>query len=565
MPKATKIYLTKTANIEDRQTGEAVIEFSFRKIGGGWGRTTLKPSELLDHDRFYKHLLDRNALLPADEKKRAAAIDRATSMMAKKLVVQPRTMGWQNKRQGFLAATGAVGNCGRQETALPSWLTDKHTILQAKKGTLEGWIKGVATPSCSSSVALVSLCAGFAAPLLKPSKMQAFGLNIYGISKAGKTSALLAGASIGGIGVENRLPNFRSTPAARGELCCAFNDQLLPLNEVGLLAGKSAAYEPIRTVIYQISEGRDTIRHSGSEYAKTARASEYRTIFVSTSEHSFDRYAKLANQRRDEGEYARCLDLAACAEGGHTIMDRVPKAIAKGDRREWRRNAVIQLRTACAAHHGHALPAYIEHLLGLGKRLKKEIRIGQKAFLKRIDLPSLEGALQHAARNVSLLAAGGRLAIQAGLLPITEKKLMLILSQVFQRSVAQIGIFQSPEKAVRTILTARLANIPVLGGAIAWKKKTMRGGFAEEVDGKLQYTINTSVFRSWFGGNSDKIDAAIEFLGRKGKLILPDRRKEKNTKGTALARAVCHPIWPNGKPSRSIKFRDPLAGKTRSS
>jgi hypothetical protein len=559
MPKTKKPYLVKSANIIDRSTKEAVIEFSFATIGGGRGTTVLKPSELLDTDRLLRHLLDRNAVLPTDENRRKTLIEKAAAMPPGVLVVQPQRMGWQNKGKGFLAATGAIGRCSSREVALPSWISDKHAIVQSKKGTLEGWVEQVAKRSCRSSAALVALCAAFGAPLLRRTQMSAFGVNLFGVSKVGKTSALLAAASVGGIGMEKRLPNCQSTVAARSELGCAYNDQGLPLNEVGLIGSKKSAYDTIREAIYKLSEGRDTIRHSESKYTKSARASEFRVIFISSSEHSFDRYAKLANQRRDEGEYARCLDIAACAVGGQSIMDRVPRSVPKAERKEWRRNEVIQLRMACAAHHGHALPAYIEHLLSLGQRLKKEVRLGQKAFLKRIDMASLEGALQHAARNFSLLAAGGRLAIQAGLLPIRGKKLMRILLAVFHRAVAEIAIFQAPDKMVRAVLMKNLAAIPMSVNSADWNGGTMKSGFGADNGGTTQYTIKSSAFRDWFGGNKDQTEAALDFLDRKGCLVKAHRRGgDVRSRDSVFGDAVSHVTWPNGKPTRSIRFRDPF-------
>ncbi len=135
--------------------------------------------------------------------------------------------------------SGRPGDCGSRTLALPVWVGDKQAVMQARKGSLQAGIDQVATPCLNSSAAIVVLCAAFAAPLLRRTKIASFGLNLHGVSKAGKTSALLAGASVAGIGVESRLPNFRSTSAVRGELCRAFNDQMLPLKEVGLIAGKN--------------------------------------------------------------------------------------------------------------------------------------------------------------------------------------------------------------------------------------------------------------------------------------------------------------------------------------
>lgn len=568
MPKVAKIALTKSANIEDRLTGEAVEEFTFPKLGGGVGRTTLKPSEVLDRERVHRHLLDRNALLPKDQAKREDLIDRVAAMRPEKLIIQPVRMGWQNRHRGFLAATGAIGNCSRHEVALPSWLTDKHVIMQRQSGAVEAWVRDVASRCCNSSAALTALCASFAAPLLEYRGMASFGLNIFGISKAGKSTALLSAASFGGIGDENHLPNFRSTVAARGQLCCAFNDQMLPLNEVGLLGGKKAAYESIRELIYQVSEGRETIRHSESKYAMKARAAEFRTIFVSTSEHSFDQYARLAGQRRDEGEYARCVDVPACAPGGTSIMDRVPKSVASSDRKSWRRSEVIALRRACAEHHGHGLRAFMDHLIRLHAegRLADEIDRGQKAFMVHIDRDALEGALQHAARNFALLAAGGRLAIQAKLLPINKSALNAVLVDVFERATSNIAIFQSPEKVVKAILAKRLQKVPELGGKAKWVSKTMGKGFSRLEDGQRVYTIGTKEFRAWFGRNDMQIDAALEFLKRRGRLIAPGERAGE-PQSTLFGRSTSFRIWPDGtrKGRRAIAFRDPFPRKEKRS
>ncbi|WP_164066734.1 DUF927 domain-containing protein, partial [Serratia marcescens] len=70
------------------------------------------------------------------------------------------------------------------------------------QGSLEARVDRVAAPCVHSSAAIVALSAAFAAPLVRRTKIASFGLNLHGVSKAGKTSALLAGASIAGIGVE---------------------------------------------------------------------------------------------------------------------------------------------------------------------------------------------------------------------------------------------------------------------------------------------------------------------------------------------------------------------------
>ena len=105
---------------------------------------------------------------------------------------------------------------------------------------------------------MLVLAAAFAAPLVRISGLQNFGINIFGRAKVGKTTALLVGASTIGIGTERGLPNWNTTNNAFLETARGFNDLLVPANEVGLLAGKRRdAYSPIRDRIYAFSEGRD--------------------------------------------------------------------------------------------------------------------------------------------------------------------------------------------------------------------------------------------------------------------------------------------------------------------
>jgi hypothetical protein len=101
--------------------------------------------------------------------------------------------------------------------------------------------------------------AAVAAPLLGMAKLPSFGVLLHGPGKAGKSTMLLAAASVGDYGQEKDLPNFRATDAAFGEIPAAFNDSLLPLNELGLLKGSAAEkYLRLRDFTYGFAEGRGT-------------------------------------------------------------------------------------------------------------------------------------------------------------------------------------------------------------------------------------------------------------------------------------------------------------------
>ena len=74
---------------------------------------------------------------------------------------------------------------------------------------------------------------------------------MFGRSKAGKSTALLAAASAIGIGREAQLPNLNTTDPAFHETARLFNDLIVPANEMGLIKGaKRDAYARMRGLIY---------------------------------------------------------------------------------------------------------------------------------------------------------------------------------------------------------------------------------------------------------------------------------------------------------------------------
>ncbi len=59
-------------------------------------------------------------------------------------------------------------------------------------------------------------------------------------------------------------------------------------------------------------------------------------------------------------------------------------------------------------------------------------------FLEFLDIDIKEGALQHAARNFDLVYAGGRLAMQAGLLPWRKERLRSAITTCFKAGLRSI-------------------------------------------------------------------------------------------------------------------------------
>ncbi len=317
------------ANAEDEATGEAYSVIRFRKVGNRRGEISVPREGLLDSSAISKTLIGHNADLPFTSNQPPKFLVDALNSEPKTKYLHAHRTGWRPDLRAFVTPWGTINSVvGRIRKIEPPLGGENDVSGEAKPtGDLAGWKEQVAARCACSSIGMVVLSAGFAAPLLNIVGHPSFGINIYGASKAGKSAVLLAGASIATVGKEPDLPNWEATRAARGELCRMHCDLLLPLNEFGLAErSKPRAYDELRHTIYAICEGRERQRHSASVFATDARASAYRVIFVSTAEHSFDEYAELAKADRDEGELARCIDLAATRPGFETGIDCFPAA-----------------------------------------------------------------------------------------------------------------------------------------------------------------------------------------------------------------------------------------------
>ena len=97
-------------------------------------------------------------------------------------------------------------------------------------GTLEGWQAGVGAVCEGNPLLMLSVCAAFAGPLLYHVQRQGGGFHIVGDSSTGKSSAILAGASVWGHGEEFKR-NWRATGNGLEGIASQRNDTLLALRD----------------------------------------------------------------------------------------------------------------------------------------------------------------------------------------------------------------------------------------------------------------------------------------------------------------------------------------------
>jgi hypothetical protein len=543
-----RLNIKKVASIEDQADCTFSEIFEFRDIHGQRRRETIPRSSLTNPSKVRDFLYSKGF---PDTNCSLAEFAALVKSPPRKRMKRPKASGWQNDTS-HVSANGVLGEKveGRIEWAMPSFQPIHYPLPRGPTGDVVDWVNCVAFECLFSSAGTVAICAGFGAILLRFVDGQSFIINLHGPSKSGKSTILLAAASIIGVGKESELPNFKSTESAVNELLMLYNDLLLPMNESGLLSGgRTKVYSPVRDLSYSVAEGRGKILNARSPYANAAAAGQFKTIVVMTAERSMQQYSEDAGAERDGGEFARIFDLDVRRGADQSIFDLAPLE-------ERGSNAVVsrcrELREAISRHHGVALPVFIDYLVSLGPALRHRIRDLQNEFVASIDQSSLpDAAWGHACQSFGMLFAGGVLAAEAYLLQIEPDDLKGILGAVFRDAAKLKPPKESPAD--------------MLGGALRLLKEQKRlvkrshtSTFGSEVAGFWQkrgkevvFQIHSARLRESLGSDA-RLEAVLRYLcDRKA---IRGQKSSKAPKTSLAEQCTVGGRWPDGSRYRTFKF-----------
>ena len=558
---STRTDITHSDNLEDESSGEAFEVFEFLKVGGRPGKLIMERELADDPKQVRLRLMKHNAVLSSDYDESIREVAAAIKAAPLHLLRYAASNGWLPDNTAFVNSSGIIDSKNRRQKILPPrWLNAAQQRGGKPEGDLEGWIRDVAGPCRCSDLAMTLLSAAFPAPLLKMTDRHSFGLNIYGTSKTGKSTILLAASSVAGVGREGELSNWAATSAAVGENCRIFCDRLMPINELGLIAKKSA-YAKIQPTTYQIAEGRERERHSKSTFAITDDSVGSRTIFCSTAEHSIDHYAQLAGETRDEGELARCTEIPAVRNNRETVIDRWPQTVPIDQRTAWARKLLKRLRKGCQRYHNVALEPFVRFVMEDWKRAERLVTMYMKKFMDGLDTESMSGAIEHAAENFSLILAGGVLAVDAGVLPYRKSELLRAVTRCFLSAISVTAEERDPLASAKAILSMRLK-----GDRIFRVRPSSASFDADQFDGyvvkdgeRWRYVIRASSLREWFETEPRAYKPVIEWLEKKRCLLARQSRStEMVERPTDWAERTL--VWPDEEstPTRSIVFYTPF-------
>lgn len=273
-------------------------------------------------------------------------------------------------------------------------------------GSLEGWQSSVARFGIGNSRIALAICAGFVGPLLNRVGGEGGGIHLRGASSIGKSTALLAAASIWGPDAFVR--QWRATANGLEGVAELSNETLLVLDELAQLDPREAG-----SIAYLLANGCGKSRASQTGEARAAK--RWLTFFLSSGEVSLAEHARSdgRGRRSPAGQEVRILDIEADAGSGLGLFEDL-HGLPNGDA------LARAIKSGCADHHGVAGPEFLARLIADPDDYAQEIRRGIDKFAADVLPKDATGQVSRTCRRFALIAMAGEIATHLGILPWTR-------------------------------------------------------------------------------------------------------------------------------------------------
>lgn len=351
--------------------------------------------------------------LDVDYQRRAKVCQYIAAQYPKDRVIAATSTGWHTNALFIMPRQ----NIGKGKAIFQSEAANGDDYRQG--GTLEGWQANIGAMCEGNPLLVLSVCASLAGPLLYHVQRQGGGFHIVGDSSTGKSSAILAGASVWGHG-ENFKRTWRATGNGLEGIASQRNDTLLALDEIG-----EADPREIGAVVYAMANGTGKARASRNGSARAAK--RWRVMLFSSGELGLSALMAEGGKRSRAGQEIRLLDIPARRAFG--AWDNL-HSMTGG------REFSDAIQRASVTHYGHAGPQFIRKLLELDEQDDLPALLAQFCT----QYPSTNGQESRAAERFALVAMAGELAITFGILPIpagTARDSMLELFDVWRAGRGQ--------------------------------------------------------------------------------------------------------------------------------
>ncbi len=269
----------------------------------------------------------------------------------------------------------------------------------ATRGDIESWKQTVAAMSAGNTRLAFAISCAFGSPLLNVVQTESGGFHYRGRTSVGKTTALLAGASV--IGGPDSLRSWRTTANGLETIAEAHCDLPLMLDEIGQCEPKQ-----VGEIAYLLANGQGKTRMDSD--ANAQKRYRWRVLFLSSGEETLVRCLERANIVVRGGQEVRLLDIEADAGRGTGIVEDIKGFPNSAE-------FISAFQRAAKSNYGAVGLAFLEHLTANVDAARLFVQGGIEHFIAANVPEASPGEVSRAAGRFGLVAAAGELATSYGL------------------------------------------------------------------------------------------------------------------------------------------------------
>jgi putative DNA primase/helicase len=447
------------------------------------------------------------------------------------------------------------------QTIVPAGFDGPRPVLQTAslhvqhgidvRGTVEEWIKQIASPMAGNSN--VHLCVGtmFAGPLLKFAHEPPGFFHIWGTSKIAKSLAGAVGQSVWGRpkvpGEADAFGGWTATAVGLERYAVLRSDVGAYLDEIGEGAPKA-----IRPAVYGLANGSTKLR--GTQDITLRPMESFRILGVSTGEPTMEGYLSSGGEKVPAGLKVRLVDVPAEVR---------PDSAFETCPREQIEELGRQFYPLTKELYGAVGRAWLQHLVDLGEeKIVALVRHHRDEWLKLRAIAAVRAKASVQVHSIlnrfALVAAALRIAIEAKLLPWSIDDTDCGIAACMTRCLSSrngrldlTGEMLGAIEQIRAILAAdlhgRFIHQRVIDGKLDYANPaegTKRDTLGYVKDGRI--LVDPTAWRNVLCAGYDH-DKTARHLKNEGLLIADDgklRRQEKVKRGGDVMKARFYVLDP---------------------
>ncbi len=313
------------------------------------------------------------------------------SQRPEKVVISATGIGWHSDALFILARE----SIGRGDAIFQS--EDASLDDFGKEGELKEWYNSIGEMCRGNPLLQLAIGSALAGPLLRWVNQSGGGFHIVGDSSTGKSTLIMAAASVWGHGDRYKRTWCATNNGLEG-LAAQRSDTLLALDEIG----ESNPHE-IGNIIYALANGTGKSRANRHGAARAARS--WRVMLLSSGGVGLETLLAESGKSSRTGQELRLLEISSRrAHGCWDTVHHFPSG----------RHLSDSISTTSTSHYGHVGPKFVEQLIRMNVIPDLARRHGEV----REKFKCQNGQEGRAADRFALVALALELASEWGLLPL---------------------------------------------------------------------------------------------------------------------------------------------------